>query len=183
MNAIAQTGRLRLRTWQHDDALKLDRYCNTVRVMENLGGVQSLRLLRDDVRWFKQCWNKHGHTFWVLERKEDNAFLGFCGLDLLMHDVPRDLRGEVEIGWRLREDAWGCGYATEAAIVVLDLAFRIRRMDRVVSRSDVENGASINVMRKLGMRRWPEREHEPDEVVYVIERDEWLNLSPLTSFS
>ena len=91
-----------------------------------------------------------------------------------MHDVPRNLLGEVEIGWRLREDAWGHGYATEAATVVLDLAFRVHRMDRVVSRTDVANEASIRVMRKLGMRRWPEREQEPNEVVYRIRRDDWL---------
>lgn len=174
MTVIAQSERLRLRTWKHGDQAKVDRYCNTVRVMDHLGGVQPKRLLRDDVRWFKRCWNENGHTLWVLESSEDDEFLGFCGLDLLMHDVPRNLLGEVEIGWRLREDAWGHGYATEAATVVLDLAFRVHRMDRVVSRTDVANEASIRVMRKLGMRRWPEREQEPNEVVYRIRRDDWL---------
>ena len=175
MTIIAQSKRLRLRTWQLGDQAKLDRYCNTVRVMTHLGGVQPRRLLRDDVRWFKRCWTENGHTLWVLERSEDDAFIGFCGLDLLMHDAPLNLLGEVEIGWRLREDAWGRGYATEAATVVLDLAFRVHRMDRVVSRSDVANEASIRIMRKLGMRRWREREQECAEVVYRIWRDDWLN--------
>lgn len=177
MPVIAQTPRLRLRTWQHGDQAKLARYCNTVRVMEHLGGVQPIRLLRDDVRWFRQCWSDNGHSYWVVERRSDNAFLGFCGLDLLKHDVPRNLLGEVEIGWRLREDAWGHGYATEAATVVLDLAFRVHKMDRVVSRTDVANEASIRVMDKLGMRRWPEREREPDELVYLIERGDWIDES------
>lgn len=174
MPVIAQTPRARLRTWRHGDQAKLARYCNTEQVMEHLGGVQPMRSLREDVRWFRQCWSDNGHGYWVVERRSDDAFLGFCGLDLLKHDVPQALTGEVEIGWRLREDAWGQGYATEAASVVLDLAFRIHNMDRVVSRTDVANGASIRVMRKLGMHRWPERESETDEHVYLIERAGWL---------
>lgn len=174
MTVIAQTERLRLRTWEHGDQAKLNRHCNTVRVMRHLGGVQSSRLLRDDVRWFKQCWKENGHSYWVLERRKDHEFVGFCGLDLLTHDVPRNLLGEVEIGWRLREDAWGQGYATEAAIAVLDLAFRIHNLDRVVSRADVANEASIHVMQKIGMKRRPAWEEEREEVVYVIERYDWL---------
>lgn len=175
MPVIAQTPRLRLRTWKHGDQARLDRHCNTVRVMEHLGGQQPSRLLRDDVRWFRQCWQENGHSYWVLERRSDDEFLGFCGLDLLVHDVPRKLVGEVEIGWRLREDAWGQGYATEAATVVLDLAFRIQAMDRVISRADVANAASIRIMEKLGMQRWAQREQDPDEVVYMIERAKWVD--------
>lgn len=149
--------------------------------MDNLGGVQSRRLLSDDVHWFKQCWNENGHTLWVLERREDDLFFGFCGLDLLIHDVPRDLLGEVEIGWRLREDAWGFGYATEAARAALDFAFRRHAIDRVMSRSDVANDASLNVMRKLGMSRWAAAERDPKELIYAIQRDEWLKFIPLAN--
>jgi RimJ/RimL family protein N-acetyltransferase len=38
-----------------------------------------------------------------------------------------------EIGWRLREDAWGQGYAKEAAIASLDFAFGTLGADRVVA--------------------------------------------------
>jgi RimJ/RimL family protein N-acetyltransferase len=175
MMIIAETERLRLRTWRRGDQANLDRYCNTVRVMRHLGGAQPLKLLRDDVRWFRQSWTENGLSYWVVERRYDEAFLGFCGLDVLTRDESRELCGEVEIGWRLREDAWGQGYATEAASVVLDLAFRVRRLDRVVSRTDIANEASINVMRKLGMRHWPERETDIEELVFAIERDNWLN--------
>lgn len=174
MTVIAQTKRLRLRTWQPGDQENLNRHCNTVRVTRHLGGVQPSRLLREDVRWFRRCWRENGYTLWVVERKADGAFLGFCGLDLLVHDVPRKLVGEVEIGWRLREDAWGQGYATEAAHAVLDYAFVMHAMDRVVSRADVANAASICIMEKLGMMRWTDRESDPDELVYGIERRQWL---------
>ena len=48
--------------------------------------------------------------------------LGFCGLKRVNSDgAPNP--GDFEVGWRLREDAWGQGYAKEAAIASLDLAF------------------------------------------------------------
>jgi RimJ/RimL family protein N-acetyltransferase len=42
------------------------------------------------------------------------------------------IEGEYEVGWRLREDAWGLGYAKEAAIASLDHAFGPLGAERVV---------------------------------------------------
>jgi hypothetical protein len=53
----------------------------------------------------------------------DGALLGFCGLKIA-DDPGSPVEGEYEIGWRLREDAWGQGYAKEAATASLDHAFR-----------------------------------------------------------
>ena len=63
-----------------------------------------------------------GFTFWAVERKEDGELLGFCGLKIA-DDPQSPVEGEYEIGWRLREDAWGRGYAKEAATASLDFAF------------------------------------------------------------
>jgi RimJ/RimL family protein N-acetyltransferase len=57
-----------------------------------------------------------GFTFWALERKSDRALLGFCGLKLADAPGGEAIAGLHEIGWRLREDCWGQGYAKEAAI-------------------------------------------------------------------
>ena len=52
----------------------------------------------------------------------DDELLGFCGLKRV-NSPGAPLPGNFEIRWRLREDAWGQGYAGEAAIASLDLAF------------------------------------------------------------
>jgi RimJ/RimL family protein N-acetyltransferase len=142
--------------------------------MRYLGGVQGEKKLRGDVAWFRECFEKYGFTLWVVERKSDGAFLGFCGLDRLEYDVPDYLLGRVEIGWRLREDAWGEGYATESARVSLDIAFRIRNMDDVISRADEGNEGSLRIMRKLGMRRAEELERGEGQLVHIIKRASWL---------
>ena len=177
MPIVAKTSRLTLRSWQHGDRVLFKRHCNTHAVMKYLGKVQSDHGLNEDVAWFKYCWSEFGHTLWVVERTEDSEFLGFAGLDLLDREctgVPENLHGGIEIGWRLREDAWGKGYATEAAIVCLDIAFRIRRFARVVSRAAAGNGDSIRIMEKLGMSPSIRFKPEKGGVIYEIDRKTWF---------
>jgi RimJ/RimL family protein N-acetyltransferase len=173
MPIIARTKRLCLRTWKRGDGKRFAELCNTPVVMKYLGGVQSQRSLREDVAWFGECFDSYGHTLWVVERLEDGAFLGFAGLDKLLSSsgmVPDHLDGQVEIGWRLREDAWGQGYATEAAAVSLDIAFRILRITHVISRAAAGNLGSIRIMEKLGMFPSRQLEVSADEVLYEIDR-------------
>ena len=76
----------------------------------------------------------------VRDTGETAGFVGF---------VPRELDWgrDVELGWLLLPAFWGRGYATEAARALLPL-----RPARVVSMIRVENDASENVARKLGMQ-------------------------------
>ncbi len=75
----------------------------------------------------------HGYCFWIVERREDGAMLGFCGLKPGPADTP--IEGRVEIGWRLRADAWGKGYAREAAQASLDWVSPICRTRRASGQS------------------------------------------------
>jgi RimJ/RimL family protein N-acetyltransferase len=59
----------------------------------------------------------------------------------------------VEIGWRLAREYWGRGFATEAAVAVVDYAFDARGLDEVVSFTARGNQRSRQVMERLGMRR------------------------------
>ena len=42
---------------------------------------------------------ERGFTFWAVERREDGALLGFCGLKIA-DDAGSPVHGNVEIGWR-----------------------------------------------------------------------------------
>lgn len=74
--------------------------------------------------------------------------------NLLLKPIPlsagRGGPAEVEIGWHLHPDAWGHGYATEAAGAVLDDAFA-RGLPRVIAVTHPDNHASQAVCRRLGM--------------------------------
>lgn len=86
-----------------------------------------------------------GMGYWSIIHADE--FLGWILL------APLDLHGpEVEIGWRLARRAWGFGYATEAARPVLAHALGTLRLPLVVADIDPDNGASLKVARKLGLR-------------------------------
>jgi len=60
---------------------------------------------------------------------------------------------EYEMGWAVRREEWGKGYASEAARAVLRWGFEHLLAHRVVAFCNAENRASERVMQKLGMQR------------------------------
>jgi RimJ/RimL family protein N-acetyltransferase len=80
--------------------------------------------------------------------------------------------GQVEVGYGLRPDASGAGYATEAVRAALDLAFGTYGFHRVFARIDEENTASARVCERLGMRleaRLVESDIRPDDGAWATE--------------
>ena len=90
------------------------------------------------MRWQEE----RGFTFWAVERKSDGELLGFCGIKIADTEGS-PVEGVFEIGWRLREDAWGQGYAKEAAIASLDFAFDTLGAERVVALTFTGNEAEL----------------------------------------
>ena len=121
---------------------------------------------------------ERGFTFWAVERKADKALLGFCGLKIA-DDAGSPVEGLYEIGWRLREDAWGQGYAKEAAIASLDFAFDRLGAPRVIALTVTGNRASWGLMERLGMTRRADLDYEGPAwaegpiIVYEIEKAAW----------
>lgn len=183
-----QTPRLVLRDWRAGDMDRFAQVTNTPAVMRWLGGVMDpdrLVALEERVIGFQR---RLGYTFWIVERLADGGhlageMLGFCGLKVI--DAPgAGFPGEVEIGWRLREDAWGRGYAREAAAASLDLGFGRFGAHEIFAITNIGNTASWGLMKRLGMRRREELDFidprfEPpigDTIVWSIEQDDWHGL-------
>ena len=77
---VAETERLRLRTWDKADLDTFIQATNTPAVMRWLGGVWSREDHEAAFDRLQSYQAEFGHTFWVVERKSDGALLGFCGL-------------------------------------------------------------------------------------------------------
>jgi RimJ/RimL family protein N-acetyltransferase len=172
---MIETGRLILREWCEEDIEPFIRHINTPAVMRWLGGVKPHDEMVEIVRTRMMRWQEErGFTFWAVERKADGELLGFCGLKLADGEGCGFL-GAYEIGWRLREDAWGRGYAREAAAATLDFAFDRLGAERVVAVTFAGNEPSWGLMERLGMRRRADldyddprfREHNPT-IVYDV---------------
>jgi len=158
---MIETERLILRAWREEDVPEFARVTNTPAVMEYLGGVKEPEAFRGSFERVTVSQEKNGFCFWIVERRSDSALLGFCGLKV-GNTSPID--GEIEIGWRLREDAWGQGYAREAAMATLDWAWRNLSCDRVVAITAAANTRSWGLMERLGMRRLHDMDFEHPDV-------------------
>jgi RimJ/RimL family protein N-acetyltransferase len=93
------------------------------------------------------------HGIWALERNEDCQLVGTMLLKSIPSSAahePLPASGDTEIGWHLHPDAWGHGYATEAATCVLQHAFAAG-LAEVVAVTNPENTASQAVALRIGM--------------------------------
>jgi RimJ/RimL family protein N-acetyltransferase len=149
---MIETERLILRDWREEDWPRFFSGTNTPAVMRWLGGVLDEEGMAATRARVNACHEANGFCFWVVERRADGAILGFCGLKRA--DAPgSSVPGAMEIGWRLREDAWGQGYAKEAAAACLDHAFGSLDAEQVVALTVDGNVASWGLMKRLGMTR------------------------------
>jgi RimJ/RimL family protein N-acetyltransferase len=99
-----------------------------------------------------------GYGLWAVEVAGNAPFIGFVGLAAPSFDAS--FTPCTEIGWRLAFDAWGHGYATEAARAVLRDGFTRVGLDEIVSFTATENP------------RLPEGHRLRPHVLYRITRDE-----------
>ena len=98
-------------------------------------------------------------------RKADQAWLGWCGL---RRDESTQ---EVDLGFRVFQQYWGQGYATEAARASLDYGWSLG-LHRIVGKAVVENEASIRVLKKVGMQEIGKMDfHGMPGVVYACDRN------------
>lgn len=92
----------------------------------------------------------HGTALFAVLREDltGPTFLGDCGL------VVRRLGGHVhlELGYHFAAQAWGRGYATEAARACLALGFRHTAASKIIALIRPENLPSRRVAQRLGMR-------------------------------
>lgn len=98
-------------------------------------------------------YSTRGYGMVALVEQATGSIVGFCGL---VHPA-----GQVdpEIKYALRQDCWGQGFATEAAIGMLGYASQLG-LPQVIATADPENETSHRVLLKAGMRRAELRRNE-----------------------
>lgn len=150
-----ETGRLVLRSWRDADrpafaAMSADR-----EVMAHLGGPIDRSASDAVIDRLSEVEARQGHTFWAIERKEDAAMIGFCGLRRGGH-AGTPVSDELEIGWRLARLAWGRGFAREAAEAALSWGWANCDVQRIAAWTVPANTASWGLMLRLGMVHRPD---------------------------
>jgi RimJ/RimL family protein N-acetyltransferase len=144
------TERLVLRPWQPDDAeaaLEIFGDAEVARwlapAMDRVPDLAAMRLvlqqwLAEDERMITPAGR------WAIELRADGSLIG--GATLL--PLPPD--EEFEVGWQLKHDAWGRGYATETGLALARWAFR-EGIEQVMAVVRPANARAEAMVRRLGM--------------------------------
>jgi RimJ/RimL family protein N-acetyltransferase len=169
-----ETERLRLRPWTLDDLDPLAAMFAHPEVTRFVvpGGQPLTRF----AAWQALCsnvghWHFRGFGQFAVEEKASRALVGRVG--------PWQPEGwpDFEIGWTLRREYWGRGFATEAALRCIEYAFTELRRPHLVSLIDPENAPSIRVAERVGERLEGHAAlpHVPNHPLlqYGLSREEW----------
>lgn len=91
-------------------------------------------------------WDKFNFGIWAVVEKDTGILLGHCGLNYI-----KEL-DEVEVLYALGKHARGKGYATEAAKAVLQYGFKELKLDHIIGLTKLDNTASMNILKKIGLK-------------------------------
>lgn len=177
MAYIIETPRLGLRKWKESDLGPFAKMNMNPKVMEFFPRALTAEESNSMVERINVYFNKHGFGLWAVELLESNKFIGFIGLSTPAFEA--EFTPCIEIGWRLSNEFWGNGYATEGAKACLDYAFNDLGISEIVSFTAALNKPSIRVMEKLKMNYSGEFLHPKIDandplckhVLYKINRD------------
>jgi RimJ/RimL family protein N-acetyltransferase len=144
-----RTDRLVMRRWRDTDrdgyaALNAD-----PEVMRYFPATLDRATSNASIDRIEDLFDRQGFGLWALEVATTGEFIGFTGLNPMPDGVPG--AGGMEVGWRLARRAWHKGFATEAALAAVDVAFAGAGLAELWSMTAVLNRPSQAVMLRIGM--------------------------------
>ena len=176
---MLQTDRLILRRWTLADFEPFAAMSTDPEVMRFLS--PDGKPLSRFAAWQSFCgivghWEMRGYGLFAVEDRTTGSLVGRVG--------PWYPEGwpDFEIGWTLKSEFWGRGYATEAAERCIEYAFTELNRTHLISLILPENLRSTRVAERVGERlegriRIP---HFPDRdlLQYGMSREEWQRRTP-----
>jgi RimJ/RimL family protein N-acetyltransferase len=159
-----ETGRLVLRVPEERDFEPLAAVMADEETARHIGGVQEPAQV-----WRSLCgvighWAVRGYGFFSVEDKASGEWLGRVG-PWNPHGWP-----QPEVGWTIKREAWGKGYAAEAGARSLDWIFDDLGWESVIHLIHADNIGSQGVARKLGSYNW----NKPVKIAgFDIIADQW----------
>jgi RimJ/RimL family protein N-acetyltransferase len=135
-----------------------------------IGGVKSAAEAAASVMRMQESFKGRGWGTLAVIPAGTSRCVGYCGVRPLAHTQ------EVEIAFGLSKDYWQRGLGTEASRACIDATFRALPLDSIVATVYPDNGRSIAVLKKLGMKEearvfgvWP----DSLALLFRITRADW----------
>lgn len=145
---MIETERLILRPFNETDFEDLKGVWGDLETMSFYANIYSDEQMKEIISEQIQTFKEHGYGLYVVIEKENGSFLGDCGI------TTQDIDGveEYEIGYRIKKEYWGLGYAPEAAQAVKEYAFNSLKLERLCSYMESSHQQSRRVAEKIGMK-------------------------------
>lgn len=169
---IISTDRLYLRELTIADAIHFLNINNIPDCIEFTGDkpFESLKAARGFLKNYVERYRIHDMGRWAVCLKENNAFLGWCGLKYHEHNKL------VDLGYRFYKKYWGNGYATEAAKACVEYGFTELKLERIVAHVHIDNVASHQVAIKSGLKYKKDIVYDEQPAkFYEINKNEYLS--------
>ncbi len=91
-------------------------------------------------------WKSHGFGLWICREDAGGNFVGYGGI----RHTTVEGRDQIELGYAIRSEHWGKGFATEISIAALQQGFDELHLDQIVAFTLTHNRASRGVMKHCG---------------------------------
>ena len=170
-----ETKRLTLRPITEVDAQDLFELDSNSNVHKFLGNnpVKHIDECRAYITSIQEQYKAYGMGRLGIVLKETNEFIGWAGIKF-----EQNLRKEFDyydVGYRLKQQHWGKGYATEAAIASLNYGFNDLKLREICAAADINHMASNTILKKIGMQHSGTFEFEGGLCNwYKLTNNEWL---------
>lgn len=150
VRAILETPRLTLREFEPGDLDALIQILSDPETMRYYPSPYDRAGVEQWIARNRRRYEVDGVGLWAIILKSTGELIGSCGI--IRQEVEEE--SLYEIGYHLRRDNWGNGYATEAATACRDWGFTQLKCERMVSLIRPENIPSQRVAARNGMTLW-----------------------------
>jgi ribosomal-protein-alanine N-acetyltransferase len=87
---------------------------------------------------------------WAAVLRANDQYVGRCGLYPHIKRGAGMVGGEAALSFYFGRKHWGQGLASEAAAAFIEFGWEELQLSRIVATVQVENGASVRILEKLG---------------------------------
>jgi RimJ/RimL family protein N-acetyltransferase len=142
--------RLGFRNWLESDLDAMSAINLDARVMEFFPATQSREHTKGFIERMQKQFSERRYCYFAACKLDNDELIGFIGINF--QTFESDFTPCVDIGWRIKFDEWGKGYASEGAQKCLEYAFQELGIEQIFSIATKINLRSIHIMKKIGMK-------------------------------
>ncbi len=176
-----ETERLILRELVASDDIGMFQLDSNPEVHKYLGNkpVTHIEECQQVIEMVRKQYIENGIGRWAMIEKSTGDFVGWSGIKYIKEPINHHVNF-FEVGYRLRQEYWGKGYATESTKASLKYAFEVLNAQEVYGITNIENLNSRKVLEKSGLKWlgtfvWQEWNELPCNWLKIT-KEEWLAL-------